>query len=76
MPRTCMCCASSAPNCKTLVAVGACAINGGLPAQRNHLDLGKILREVYCTQTGISRRQPDSQRPGAAAAAEPGAPDP
>jgi NAD-reducing hydrogenase small subunit len=28
-------------HCKTLVAVGACAINGGLPAQRNHLDLGR-----------------------------------
>ena len=40
--------------CKTLVAVGACAINGGLPAQRNQLDVGKILRDVYCTQTGIS----------------------
>ena len=40
--------------CKTLVAVGACAINGGLPAQRNQLDIGKILRDVYCTQTGIS----------------------
>jgi NAD-reducing hydrogenase small subunit len=37
-------------NCKILVAVGACAINGGLPAQRNHLDLGDILQEVY--QTG------------------------
>jgi NAD-reducing hydrogenase small subunit len=33
--------------CKTLVAVGACAINGGLPAQRNHLALGKLLRDVY-----------------------------
>ena len=41
-------------NCKTLVAVGACAINGGLPAQRNQLDVGQILRDVYCTQTGIS----------------------
>ena len=40
--------------CKNLVAVGACAINGGLPAQRNQLDVGKILRDVYCTQTGIS----------------------
>ncbi len=40
--------------CKTLVAVGACAINGGLPAQRNQLDVGNILRDVYCTQTGIS----------------------
>jgi len=34
-------------NCKTLVAVGACAINGGLPAQRNHLDLAKLLTDVY-----------------------------
>jgi NAD-reducing hydrogenase small subunit len=40
-------------NCKTLVAVGACAINGGLPAQRNQLDIGQILRDVYCTQTGL-----------------------
>lgn len=24
-------------NCKVLVAVGACAINGGIPAMRNHL---------------------------------------
>ena len=47
-------------NCKTLVAVGACAINGGLPAQRNHLDVGKILRDVYCNQTGIG---PKSQIP-------------
>ena len=29
-------------NCKILVAIGACAINGGLPAQRNHLDVGDI----------------------------------
>jgi NAD-reducing hydrogenase small subunit len=33
--------------CKTLVAVGACAINGGLPAQRNHLDIGACLQRVY-----------------------------
>lgn len=33
--------------CKTLVAVGACAINGGLPAQRNHLDIGQVLVDVY-----------------------------
>jgi NAD-reducing hydrogenase small subunit len=39
-------------NCKTLVAVGACAINGGLPAQRNHLAVQDILMEVY--QTGCS----------------------
>ena len=39
-------------NCKILVAIGACAINGGLPAQRNHLDLQEVLIEVY--QTGPS----------------------
>jgi NAD-reducing hydrogenase small subunit len=40
-------------HCKTLVAIGACAINGGLPAQRNHLDLRDILEEVYRTEPGI-----------------------
>lgn len=39
--------------CKVLIAVGACAINGGLPAQRNHLDLGQCLQEVYLTAPGI-----------------------
>ena len=37
-------------NCKILVAVGACAVTGGLPAQRNHLDLGACLQEVYVTE--------------------------
>ncbi len=41
-------------HCKTLVAVGACAINGGLPAQRNHLDLGQMLTDVYRTRPGLS----------------------
>ncbi|MEI7764065.1 MAG: NADP oxidoreductase [Comamonadaceae bacterium] len=40
--------------CKTLVAVGACAINGGLPAQRNHLDLAGLLTEVYRSRAGMS----------------------
>jgi NAD-reducing hydrogenase small subunit len=35
--------------CKVLVAVGACAINGGLPAQRNHLDVRDCLKSVYAT---------------------------
>lgn len=35
--------------CKVLVAVGACAINGGLPAQRNHLDVRDCLKSVYRT---------------------------
>lgn len=42
-------------NCKTLVAVGACAINGGLPAQRNHLDIRDCLQTVYLTGPGIER---------------------
>ena len=47
--------------CKTLVAVGACAITGGLPAQRNHLDVGVMLTEVYHTRPGLSAssRVPD-----------------
>lgn len=41
-------------NCKVLVAVGACAVTGGLPAQRNHLDLGACLSEVYLTEPGMA----------------------
>ncbi|GAA6142674.1 NADP oxidoreductase [Hydrogenophaga sp. 5NK40-0174] len=33
--------------CKILVAVGACAITGGLPAMRNHLDTAQLLSDVY-----------------------------
>jgi NAD-reducing hydrogenase small subunit len=41
-------------HCKTLVAVGACAITGGLPAQRNHLDLGALLTDVYRSRPGFT----------------------
>lgn len=41
-------------NCGVLIAVGACAINGGLPAQRNHLPLSSILHEVYQTSPGLA----------------------
>ncbi|RTL52658.1 MAG: NADP oxidoreductase [Rhodocyclaceae bacterium] len=41
-------------NCRILVAVGACAVNGGLPAQRNHLQLSEILEEVYHTSPGLA----------------------
>ncbi len=41
-------------HCKTLVAVGACAINGGLPAQRNHLDLATLLGDVYHQRPGMA----------------------
>ena len=40
--------------CKILVAVGACAINGGLPAQRNALDIGQILVDVYHARPGLA----------------------
>lgn len=48
-------------HCKTLVAVGACAINGGLPAQRNHLDVGVLLADVYHARRGLreNARVPD-----------------
>jgi NAD-reducing hydrogenase small subunit len=41
-------------NAKILVAIGACAINGGLPAMRNRLDVGDILNEVYRTPDGAA----------------------
>ncbi|MBL8440532.1 MAG: NADP oxidoreductase, partial [Betaproteobacteria bacterium] len=40
--------------CKVLIALGACAINGGLPAQRNHLPLTVILEEVYHSSPGLA----------------------
>ena len=39
--------------CTVLVAVGACAVNGGLPAQRNHLALADVLQTVYRTGPGL-----------------------
>jgi NAD-reducing hydrogenase small subunit len=45
-------------NAKILVAVGACAINGGLPALRNSLDVGDILNEVYRTPDGAASNVP------------------
>src|SRR5207244_8897546 len=34
-------------HCKILVAVGACAINGGIPAMRNLVSLRECLEEAY-----------------------------
>jgi NAD-reducing hydrogenase small subunit len=51
-------------NAKILVAVGACAINGGLPAMRNHLDVGKILKQVYHDPaTGAAKIPDDPELP-------------
>ena len=41
-------------HCRILVALGACAINGGLPAQRNPLPLAGVLQEVYQTSPGMA----------------------
>jgi NAD-reducing hydrogenase small subunit len=40
-------------NCKTLVSIGACAINGGLPAQRNSFALEDVLNGVYVDRLGL-----------------------
>jgi NAD-reducing hydrogenase small subunit len=40
-------------NCKILVAVGACSINGGLPAMRNSIPLEACLREAYLDGIGV-----------------------
>lgn len=44
-------------NCKILVAVGACAINGGLPAMRNMLPLEACLLEAYRDGIGVDHPQ-------------------
>jgi NAD-reducing hydrogenase small subunit len=44
-------------NCKILIAVGACAINGGVPAMRNHFSLRECLEEVYVYGTGVENPQ-------------------
>jgi NAD-reducing hydrogenase small subunit len=48
-------------HCRVLVAVGACAITGGLPAQRNALDIGELLGDVYVRRRGLApgSRVPD-----------------
>jgi NAD-reducing hydrogenase small subunit len=40
-------------SCRILVAVGACAINGGVPAMRNHVPLEECLAESYLHGVGV-----------------------
>ena len=41
---------------KTLVALGTCAVWGGLPAMRNEMSREVLQREVYQTQRRVPRR--------------------
>ena len=40
-------------HCKILVAVGACAVNGGVPAMRNQFELKECLEEAYINGIGV-----------------------
>jgi NAD-reducing hydrogenase small subunit len=40
-------------HCKTLVAIGACAINGGIPAMRNQFEFRECLEESYVKGIGV-----------------------
>ncbi len=44
-------------NCKTLVAIGACAVNGGIPSMRNQFTLKECLEESYIDGFGIEDAQ-------------------
>jgi NAD-reducing hydrogenase small subunit len=44
-------------HCRILVAVGACAVNGGIPAMRNQFDLRDCLQEVYLDGIGVENPQ-------------------
>ncbi len=44
-------------NCKVLIAVGACAINGGIPAMRNQFELRDCLAESYLDGIGVENPQ-------------------
>lgn len=39
--------------CKIIVAIGACALNGGIPAMRNHYTVTDIFQESYINGIGL-----------------------
>lgn len=41
-------------HCKLLVALGACAANGGVPAMRNQFELRECLEEAYVDGIGVA----------------------
>ncbi len=40
-------------HCPVLVALGACAVNGGIPAMRNSFDLSECLEEAFVNGVGL-----------------------
>jgi len=40
-------------NCKILIAMGACSLNGGVPAMRNNFTLQECLEESYLNAIGV-----------------------
>ena len=44
-------------HCNILVAVGACAVNGGIPAMRNQFTLKECLEESYINGFGVENPQ-------------------
>jgi len=43
-------------NCRVLVAVGACAVTGGIPAMRNNVPLAECLNEAFVHGMGLENR--------------------
>ncbi len=41
--------------CKILVAIGACALNGGIPAMRNQFSLAECIQESYLDGIGLDK---------------------
>ncbi|NNL63252.1 MAG: NADP oxidoreductase [Woeseiaceae bacterium] len=44
-------------SCSILIAVGACAMSGGVPALRNSLDVRDLLEESYINGVGVVNAQ-------------------
>jgi [NiFe] hydrogenase diaphorase moiety small subunit len=44
-------------SCKILIAIGACAMTGGVPALRNPIDVRELLEESYINGVGLENPQ-------------------
>ena len=75
MPKTSMCCAGSGKQCKVLIAIGACAINGG-PVCAAQPPAATVTILAGSIAPPASRTVSSPTIPGTAAAAQQGAPDP